>query len=137
VVLGGRAAADLLAGCDAAPANTRPALWVPDAAVLARLEDDLGLALRLRLGREQSSQGRPHPEDFRRQYVGVFVDGRRMIRVSGFHKSRLALEGLGKYQVLNWRTEAVLNCDNESGFFQADYDVGRGRLTNLRMSGPG
>lgn len=142
VVLGARAAATLMAGC--APEKAPPHQhWTPDPTVIAQLDENLSLALRLALGRVGPPMvgGVPspattglHPDDFRRQYAGVIVDGRRTVHVSGFHKSRLAIEGLRRPELLSWRTEAVLNCGNEPGFFAADYDVSRGRLTGLALS---
>ena len=147
VVLGPRAAATLMAGCEPEKASPRQ-IWTPDAAVLAQLDENLSLALRLALGRGGASPTTAprgtsgpswtaglHPDDFRRQYVGIMVEGRRVVHVNGFHKSRLAIEGLRRPELLSWRTEAVLNCRNEPGFFTADYDVSQGRLTGLTLSG--
>ena len=144
VVLGAAAAATLMTGCAPEKAPSRR-YWTPDPTVIAQLDENLSLALRLALGRGAAAPvgqalldapaTRLHPDDFRRQYAGVVVDGRRTVHVSGFHKSRLAIASLRRPDFLSWRTEAVLNCGNESGFFTADYDVSRQRLTGLALSG--
>jgi hypothetical protein len=58
--------------------------WDPSAAEISHLEAVLGPELRHRLGK---NGGRAIVRDYFRQYAGIHLSGRKLIFVSGFHRS--------------------------------------------------
>lgn len=119
----------LLTACD----GTRTAadsLWTPADSLLRRLEARLSDHLR-----EISPTPEADPlQDYARQYLGLYRDGRPIIFINGVNEQYLRrAAGRHRARGLPSRTVdaaerfkgwAVSVCDGGRGFFRAEYDVG-------------
>jgi len=100
--------------------------WTPSPSDIARFEAALPDAL--------APAAAKHPflkavsKGWRRQYVGMIRDGRRVIYGNFFP---IGLDGEFNY----WRREAVAVCDGGAAFFGAEFDADRNAITDIEFNG--
>lgn len=117
----------LLRQCSRASPRAGEGTWTPAWSDIAALEAALPAALRAdSLGAPLAARGAP--EGWRRQYVGLIRDGRRII-YGNFGLDR----GAGDPA---WRTRPAVVCDGGSSFFGVEYDVAARRVVGLAFNGP-
>jgi hypothetical protein len=70
-----------------------------------------------------------HPEQYYRQYFGVFRGGRRYIYINAFC-------GSGRVEFFLWRQSIVGVSGGGNCFWQALYDPLKGEISDLKINGP-
>jgi hypothetical protein len=125
VVLPGHMAAELLHQCSRKSPTVGESTWQPSADDILKLEALLPNALMA-----QAAKGDPDwsvaPSGWRRQYVGIVLNSRRLIY------GNFVLKGVDPGP---WRTNPVMVCDGGPRFFGVVYDVAAGRITDLAFNG--
>lgn len=117
----------LLRQCSRASPRAGEGTWTPAWSDIAALEAALPAALRAdSLGAPLAERGAP--EGWRRQYVGLVRDGRRIV-----YGNLEPARGAGDP---SWRTRPTLICDGGSSFFGVEYDVAARRVVGLAFNGP-
>jgi hypothetical protein len=139
-ILYGGTARRALAQCTRAHPDTALPLWVPDRAALDGLERGIGRLLTRMLDSARQRVIVPNDvsaTDYYRQYIGVVVNGRRLIYVNGFHVSFLKVLQRANQPspgdsalpsdayAFDWERQAVTVCDGGIGFFGVLYDPAR------------
>jgi hypothetical protein len=100
--------------------------WQPTDANLKQIEEDLPEVSRLPAKNRKPDQYVVHPEQYDRQYIGVFSWGTRMVLVNAFCRAP-------EY----WHQHVVFVFDGGSCYWQALYDPGTRRFSELRINGIG
>jgi hypothetical protein len=109
--------------------------WIPDAVMVANLEDALLPALQQALDRKTPSEPRRlFARDYYRQYGGLIVGGKRIIYINGFHRASMAWLGHAREET-NWRTSAVRACDGWLRYFGAEYDPDTRQVYAIEFNG--
>jgi len=111
-------------------------LWVPSEAEVALVEARLE---RLRLVESDEGSGiigarLEDPWAYYRQYVGVVVEGRKLIYINGFSGAIPDDRAMAEFPQ-DGRTEIVDGCDGDYGFWGVLYDPVRGTFYQLRFNG--
>ena len=70
----------------------------------------------------------PHVVDFNRQYVGIEMEGRRLIYVNAF--------SLPDHSEIDPSREAIRVCDGGAGFWGAVFDPASGTFFDVQFNGP-
>lgn len=100
--------------------------WEVPEEVVARLEADLPRMRRMR-ARECCLLGRMRdPGLYYRQYVGIVLDGRRMVYINAFQTAEGAPD---------WHERANNRCDGGSDYWGAVYDPETRRFSRLGFNG--
>lgn len=102
--------------------------WQPSRKEVEQLERVLPGVLDSALAVMTQPSDRLRSEEYRRQYVGVLSDGRRLIYVNGFHRSWT------RERLPYWRRRAVSVCDGGLHFWGATYDVQSRQIGQLRFN---
>lgn len=139
-ILYGGAARRALAQCTRAHPDSTLPLWVPDRAALEGLERGIDRLLTRMLDSARQRVIVPNDvsaTDYYRQYIGVVVNGRRLIYVNGFHVSFLkVLQRANQHSsgdsalssgayAFDWERQPVIVCDGGIGFYGVLYDPAR------------
>jgi hypothetical protein len=125
--------------------------WDPTSAEIARLESALTKELARRLSAPGPSSHHPHPRDYYRQYAGVYLHGRRLILINGFHRyhvdqrttwlaqprpeSELAHFPIRARSRDFWHFVPVQVADGGEFYFEAFYDPVAKRITGFQFHG--
>jgi hypothetical protein len=110
--------------------------WIPDAIMIANLEDALFPALQHALDRKAPSEpGRWLARDYYRQYGGLIVGGKRIIYINGFHRTFLTWFGHAPELATDWRSIAVRVCDGWLQYFGAEYDPDTRHVYAIEFNG--
>jgi hypothetical protein len=110
-------------------------VWRPDKETIVRLEKALAPALVDALRRAPIPEFRRYPpSDYYRQYVGLVVDGKRVVYVNGFHRKFLEISTRSG-RTPDWRTTPINVCDGAELFFGAEFEVAAGRVENVYFNG--
>ena len=104
--------------------------WTPAAADVEALEQRLPDHLRAALARQRPARGGKAPlweraKTYKRQYVGVRRDGRRIVFANFFCRAWKE----------DWRTEPIVVEDGGDCYFQVEYDVDKASFSNLQING--
>jgi hypothetical protein len=104
--------------------------WTPAAGDVDALEQRLPDHLRAALPRQRPARGGKAPlweraTAYKRQYVGVRRDGRRIVHANFF------CDAWKK----DWRTEPIVVLDGGDCYFQIEYDVDKASFSNLQING--
>ena len=93
-------------------------VWRPDKETIVRLEKALAPALVDALRRAPIPEFRRYPpSDYYRQYVGLVVDGKRVVYVNGFHRKFLEISTRSG-RTPDWRTTPINVCDGAELFMR-------------------
>jgi hypothetical protein len=108
------------------------AVWTPDAPLVERLDRTLGPLLQGAL----ALNPRPRPSvtnaaQYYRQYVGVVVNGQRLVYINGF----ISNNRNDPTPPLVWRTRLIDGCDGWELHFGLEFDVLPGLFQNLAFNG--
>lgn len=115
--------------------------WRPDTTDIRKLEEDLPAVL-ARIAK-RSERELFDADEYYRQYVGIVLNGRRLIYVNGFHKGhvhpRRLLVDTADPRIVHsdtaaWREEPVNVCDGGSLFFGVEYDAARRRFGRIEYN---
>jgi len=100
-------------------------VWTPDAPLVERLDRRLGSLLQgaLALNPRPASW---NATQYYRQYVGLLVDGQRLVYVNGFVALGLPLPA--------WKTRVVDACDGWELHFGLEFDVTLDRFQNMAFN---
>ena len=111
--------------------------WTPSATDIQQLEERLAAFLRSEAIRPGGQ--RPHVaevsrriREYRRQYVGVIAEGKRLVLLNAFPKRDAESEFYP-----NWRREFVAVSDGGASYWKVFYDPQRKRFESLAINGPG
>ena len=100
--------------------------WVPEARDVEKLEARLG-----EVKLESSGSARttiPNPFSFYRQYVGIVVNGRRLIYINAFARDLVSQ---------TWKTRLVDVCDGGPAFWGVLFDPVASKFFDLQTNGVG
>jgi len=111
-------------------------LWVPTAAEVAEVEGRLRRLKQLRADHGSGIVGArlEDPWSYHRQYVGVLIEGRKLIYIHGFSE-RLPANRVTLSYPDDWRTGIVDWCDGGYSSWGALYDPVRATFLALRFNG--
>jgi hypothetical protein len=111
--------------------------WTPDEPTLRRFERALGPALQKRLDETLVNEAyQQQAADFYRQYVGLVVEGRRLVYANGFHRSHLReLRVQPPRPPVDWQRVPVNVCDGWTSYFGAVYDPLPDKVTQILFNG--
>ena len=125
--------------------------WQPTIEQLPALEETVAAILEGRLAKYRWSESyRPHARDYYRQYVGIVLNGRKVIYINGFGTSyswhvqmwprpitALELQALPEAfrDPDSWRRVPVVVCDGGPTYFGAIYDPEAGRVDEFSFNG--
>lgn len=98
--------------------------WTPSESDIANVEKRLVDVSKMQ--RPGQQEAIPEPRSFRRQYVGIIVDGKHLIYLNAFPTE--AAER-------NWRTHFTDVCDGGSAFWGVIFDPTSGQFSDLRTNG--
>jgi hypothetical protein len=105
-------------------------VWRPDPAAIGRFEQALAPLVQGALERSPLLRKPAWSSDsYYRQYVGVVVNGRRLVYVNAFRP-------IGGRLPQSWEIQLVNACDGGELFFGAEFDVETGRVQNLAFNSP-
>lgn len=88
-------------------------------------------AIRAALAQAQLDRAGVFAQNYRFQYFGIIVHGRRKIFVNGFHEALLRAASAGSVE---WRSTPIVVCDAGIGEFQTEYDVSSHVLAPLQFA---
>ena len=104
--------------------------WTPASSDIAKLEANLAniTSLHSEAGEvgDLAGQQIEKPERYYRQYVGIVVNGKKLIYVNAACHPR-ASDG--------WRTQFLDGCGGGSCYWGVEYDPRAGRFSNLHVNG--
>jgi hypothetical protein len=107
-------------------------MWTPDAAVIARLEVQLGSALQAALDRAPENRyTKPSVSAYFRQYLGFVVAGHRIVYINGASEAVVKLARNAD----EWKAVAWDVCDGGLSFFGAEYDPRTNTVNNVTFNG--
>jgi hypothetical protein len=127
VVFAADKAVELTEQCSRAVPAPVAGTWTPSDAQIAALEPALGALLGEQL-HAQWPNDRISASDYRRQYGGLIVGGRRIIYVNGFRPD-------DDNELDTWRTWPMAICDGGPVQFGVEYDVASGEFANFAFNG--
>jgi hypothetical protein len=104
-------------------------IWIPDLAIIRRLETALGPALQEAIEESNIAPVKPNAGDFYRQYAGFVVGGKRIVYINGLHKKTIDLGAE------RWQTQAFSPCDGGMLFFGAEYVVETRTVRSIVFNG--
>jgi hypothetical protein len=108
--------------------------WIPDAAVIAKLEVRLASALQAALDAAPGGRyPKPSVSAFYRQYFGFVVAGKRIVYINGAREQIIT----GGRRPEEWKTVAINGCDGGLGVFGAEYDPVTDTVHNVIFNGGG
>lgn len=128
VVLPTDRAAQLLRPCSRERPLQPDGYWVPTAADVQALEQELPRFLKSNPIASNARTLNPLAS-YKRQYAGVVRGGHRSIYVNFFTYYPVGMD--------DWKTEPVVVCDGGSNFFGAEFDVASRQFTYLAYNGVG
>ena len=119
-----------LAGPCSRPGPHAQGFWNPGFEEISAAEERLAsfLAAAKQCGQMQPAQR------YLRQYVGVFVDGRRRLYLNAFEAESYASMKKIAPDIADWRTHPYDACHGGPAFFGAEYDLETASFTNLACS---
>jgi len=129
-------------------------IWDPTPIEISHLEDALGRELGSRISDVGLGNAAPPlVRDYFRQYAGIYLKGRRLIFVNGFHRShvkdtanwlaqprpesQLTAFPVGARSKNFWRIVPVHVSDGGEFYFEAFYDPQRNRIVGFQFNGIG
>lgn len=119
----------LLRQCSRAVPRAAHGTWVVPQEMVSELEANLGKLKRLRADECCILRARVRePWSYFRQYVGIEVDGRRLVYINAFRSA----EGHG-----DWRETPALACDGGDDYWGAVYDPATKEFSQLAFNGVG
>jgi hypothetical protein len=118
--------------CSRRHPRTIEGIWTPDAQLVERLDSRLGPLLQGAL----ALNPRPRPSvtnaaQYYRQYVGLVVDGRRLVYINGFVSNNRN----DPTPPPAWASRFLDGCDGWELHFGFEFDVIAGRFQNLSFNG--
>ena|SRR5690242_18731149 len=122
---------ELLRQCSRGAPQGVTGTWAPTVMQIRELEDRLPTALTavaLEKGERYAEPG-----DFRRQYAGFVVNGRKIIYVNAFPRS---VGGPSPGRSFDWHRSAVMVCDGGPAFFGVVYDPEKRTFDHFQFNGP-
>jgi hypothetical protein len=128
-------AAHLTRPCDHPTSPGLVGTWLPSQTDIRDLEHQLDNLIEHALGYRIPPAQIPIPADYYRQYVGVTIEGRRVIYVSGFHKTFFQLEPHLAADSSFWRSHAMPLCYVWIHHFRAEFDPNERRFRNMAFDG--
>ena len=118
--------------CNRPGAGPADGTWRPEPETIRRLESVLGAELQTALDLQSDPNRRLLATDFYRQYAGLVIAGRRVVYISGLHRSHVDRE-----PKWSWQTQAARGCDGGLRSFGAEYDVATRVVSNILFDGGG
>jgi hypothetical protein len=100
--------------------------WDPLVQDILNLESHLGEIARLKAHGAIPGAQIAHPEESKRQYLGIVVDGERQIYINAFARGVVPK---------NWRERFVTICDGGAGVWGVLYDPQTGAFSDLETNG--
>ncbi len=94
--------------------------WLPSTEDIAKLERQLGDVSRM------APMSISKPFSYRRQYVGIIIDGKRLIYVNAFPS---------EMNDAHWKTRFVSVCDGGPSFWGVIFDPSTGKFSELHGNG--
>lgn len=125
VVLPGRMVSTMLHQCSRQSPAIGESNWRPGADDILALEHLLPKALMAQAAKSDPDWSSA-PSGWRRQYVGIVLNGRRLIYGNFVPKD---------VEAGPWRTYPEIVCDGGPRFFGVVYDVAAHRITNVAFNG--
>lgn len=123
------------AGCSTYSPDTAriSGYWEPAPDQIRLVDFLLGRELRQRLVEHPvgGAEAAARVAEYHRQYVGIILEGRRLVYVSGFHGMILRR----RYGDSDWRSSPVSVCDGGLGFFTAAVDLRSGTVVAFGFNG--
>ena len=135
-VLPENAAQQVLHQCSRGVPQKVTGTWSPNQTQIGDLETRLPAALEAMALQRGSDYGQSR--GFRRQYVGLIVEGHKVVYVNAFPSGMGGPErrpGASGRQEFDWRRDAVLVCDGGPAFFGVEYDPATKRFTHFEFNG--
>lgn len=127
VVFAGDKALELTEPCSRTPPAAE-GTWTPSDSEITAMEPALAALVADELARQWPDAGDISVSDYRRQYGGLIIGGRRVIYVNGFR--------LGEYDDLDaWRSFPHTLCDGGPIMFGVEYDPQTGAFENFAFNG--
>lgn len=128
VVFEGDKARELTQQCSRAAPGPAEETWTPEAADIAAMEPALATLIDTELYAQWPNEALS-ASDYRRQYGGLIVGGRRIIYINGFRA-----EGEDG-EIAVWRTWPMIICDGGPITFGVEYDPADGSFSNFAFNG--
>jgi hypothetical protein len=125
VILPGRMAARMLRQCSRSAPTGGKSTWQPSVGDILSLEAVLPKAL-MAHGPSSSPDWSTVQSKWRRQYVGIVLNGRRLIYGNYFPKND---------EARGWRSAPQIVCDGGSSFFGVVYDLADHSITDIAFNG--
>lgn len=133
---------------DAALSGDVSGFWTPPETLKEEIDRRLPAKLDSALQRLPWEGHKPQPSDYHRQYIGMVVDGRRMIFVNGFHHSHvsamvrtfenIAAADSSFHHVGQdfWKQSLVATCDGGAWYFGVTYEPNAHRFGPILFNSP-
>jgi hypothetical protein len=102
--------------------------WTPTEQDVLKLEENLAAYLK-KAAPERAPNLWTKLPDYKRQYVGIVVGGRKRIYANFVCNSAVA------EHFADWKSRPAQMLDGGACYFQVDYDVGSGELSDLQVNG--
>jgi hypothetical protein len=122
---------ELLHQCSRGAPQGVTGTWAPTTTRIRELEDRLPTALKA-VAFEKGERF-AEPVDFRRQYAGFIVNGRKIIYVNAFPRDA---GDPSPGRPFDWHRNAVTVCDGGSAFFGVVYDPEKRTFDHFQFNGP-
>jgi len=135
VVLPENVAKEAVHQCSRGAPENVTGTWLPKSSQIAELESRLPAALEAIAFQRGSEYAQP--ADFRRQYTGLLVQGRKMIYVNAFTRESGDPNPNGPPGAwhFDWRRQVVVVCDGGPSFFGVEYDPIRRTFSHFEFNG--
>jgi hypothetical protein len=102
--------------------------WTPRQEDVLEIEEELPVYLKEQAPKESADLWK-RLSDYKRQYVGIIVDGKKKIWINFFHNAFV------EESRINWQKEPVLVSDGGDHFFNIIYDLKERTFSDLLING--
>ena len=122
---------DRLIGPCSRPGPSVQGFWNPGYEEIAAAEERLSAFL---AGTRHCGGAMQPAQRYLRQYVGIFVDGRRRLYLNAFEADSYASMKKIEPNIADWKTHPYDTCHGGSAFFGAEFDLEQSSFANLSCS---
>lgn len=102
--------------------------WTPTEKDISELESQLKAIEKANGDTQRQEQFVKNVKDYYRQYIGLVIDGQKLIYINAFHSD-------SKQKNFNWKEEPVISCDGGTWFWGILYNPNKKEFFDLVFNG--